>query len=398
MILSFDSFNNTCLREVSRKLRCAFRIVLCALVSLSPNMVMAADASRGLLGEYFASTTGELVAWADFHTKSADPGARNETATLWSEFTLKNYVSFSDSLSLETELVLTVTGPNQQSGTFISPGVINPDPVFLDFKTFMLSWQGENTEIKLGKGVNDLGFAEIYKPVDRFNSRDYSKPQHFYDRGQIQLGISRFFEASTLSFTMLPFNEDFIDPPGNSRWLNSRGDRDFFNQIGARDEDRPHKFPEDWGYLLTYSGVGSGFDYYVAAHYGPGAYPIIQLEGSLAVLAIPLTFAFSPTVSIPKELVEITKEQVESTGNARLISATGPWGPEPGAGEGARGVPEPAAAGRPPAGGADAAATGDAATVSTLFGRIKGGGATSYSTRDSSKACLDKCAVQQGYK
>ncbi len=97
----------------------------------------------------------------------------------------------------------------------------------------MLTWQGEKTAVKLGKGVVELGLAEIFSPVDRFNSQNYSNPQHFTDRGEIQISITRFFDSGELTFRMLPFYEDFIDPPGVSRWLNSQGDRDFFDQISA---------------------------------------------------------------------------------------------------------------------------------------------------------------------
>ena len=264
-------------------------------------------ANASVLGDYFKSTSAELVAFVDVYTKSADPGVTDNATSLWTELALQNYVSFSDSISLETELVFTLTEPNLQSGMFTSPGVINPEPAYADFRTFMLTWRGTNTEIKIGKGVIELGLAEIYTPIDRFRSQNYSTPQHFNDRGDLQLSISRFFTDSELSLTLLPYNEDFIDPPIGSRWLNSRGDRDFFSQIGAKDEDRPHSFPDDWGYLLKYSGVSRGFDYYLAAHYGPGAYPIIQLQG---IVIPPKTKKTYPTAT---------------SAMAGIVATTGSW-------------------------------------------------------------------------
>ncbi|HIE86545.1 MAG TPA: hypothetical protein EYP91_06855 [Gammaproteobacteria bacterium] len=307
MILSFTTSSLVADRRASgsRKRFTSILFVLLCSVSVLPGTVIAAEGAIGSrVTDYFASTTGEVTAFVDFHTKNAGPGLGNETATFWSELIVKNYVNLFGSVSLETELVLTVTGPNQQSGTFNTPGVLNPDPAFLEFQTFLLTWQGENTEVKLGKGVIDLGWAEIYSPVNRFNSIDYSKPQHFFHRGEIQLSITRFFSSSELSLTVLPFNEDFIDPPGSSRWLNSRGDLDFFNQIGSRDEDRPHKFPEDWGYLLKYSGVGDGFDYYIAAHHGPGAYPIVQLKG---IVFPPKTIKVYPTATSAMAGIVVTR-------------------------------------------------------------------------------------------
>jgi len=284
--------------------------ILLGCLSLHPTLVSAAEnpsAVGGWLRDYFTSTAAELIAYVDIYTENAEPGLDNDMVSLWSEFSLQNYVDFSDSISLETELVFTVTGPNQQSGLFTSPGVINPEPAFAEFRIFMLTWQGANTEIRVGKDVIELGLAEIYTPVDRFSSQNYSKPQHFDDRGDIQLSIARFFTSSELRFTMLPYNEDFIDPPGNSRWLNSQGDRDFFSQIGAKDEDRPNSFPEDWGYLLEYSGVGRGFDYYVAAHHGPGAYPVVQLEG---IVIPPKTKKIYPTAT---------------SGMAGVVATRGSW-------------------------------------------------------------------------
>ncbi len=250
-----------------------------AFFGLSPYTLAEDQAGGGLLGDYFRSTRGEFTAFSDFHTHDADPGVRNERATLWTRLILENDVSLSDSIRFETELVLTLSVPNLNSGAFTSTGVVNPEPPFADFRTFMLTWQGAKTEIKLGKGVIELGYAELFTPVDRFGSQNYSKPQHFYARGDVQLSISRYFETSALTFTVLPYNEDFIDPPGGSRWLNSSGDRDFFSNIGAPAEDRPDSFPEDWGYLLKYNGIARGVDYYLGAHYGQGAYPVIQFEG-----------------------------------------------------------------------------------------------------------------------
>lgn len=312
MIFSFDNIYGSNSRwALCRRLPGAtLCIILCGCMSLLPTMAGAADkpgATRGLLSDYFASTTGEVAAFVDVHTKNADSDVRNEVVSLWSELKLQNYVNFSDSLRLETELVITATMPNLQSGLFTSTGVINPEPPFVDFRIVMLTWQGKNTEVSLGKGIIELGYAELYTPVDRFNSQNYSKPQHFKDRGDIQLSVSRFFSGGALTFTLIPFNEDFIDPPGRSRWLNSRGDRDFFSQIGARDEDRPHSFPEDWGYLLRYSGVGNGFDYYLAAHYGQGAYPIIQFSG---IVFPPKTRKTYPTAT---------------SGMAGIVGTSGSW-------------------------------------------------------------------------
>ncbi len=263
-----------------------------------PTLVLAADNNTegGWLNDYFGSMTGGLAVHVDFHPKNATTDVPDDPVSLWTQLALTNYVNFTDSLRLETELVFSATLPNLENDAFLSPGIINPDPPYVDFRTLMLTWQGENTAIKLGKGVIELGYAEIYSPVDRFRSQNYSKPQHFdgNDRGDVQISITRFFGNGELSLTMLPFHEDFIDPPGESRWLNSRGDRDFFSQIGAKDEDRPHKFPEDWGYLLQYTGIGNGFDYYLAAHHGPGAYPVVKIVG---IVIPPDTVKFYPTAT-----------------------------------------------------------------------------------------------------
>jgi len=312
IIFSTKTINNVINRRghCRRLFRATLRLILCACIALLPNLLRAESESsktQGLLADYFASTLGEVSAFVDVHTENAHSDARDEDVSLWVELTFRNDVSFSDSFRLDTELVITATAPNLQNGLFASPGEINPEAPYVDFRTFMLTWQGESTEIGLGKGPIELGFAELYTPVDRFSSQNYSKPQHFEDRGDIQLSISRFFNTSTLMFTVLPYNEDFIDPPGNSRWLNARGDFDFFNQGGATTEDRPHSFPEDWGYLLVYSGVGDGFDYYLGAHYGQSAFPVVQFSG---IVFPPKTRKFYPTAT---------------SGMAGIVGTRGSW-------------------------------------------------------------------------
>jgi hypothetical protein len=299
--------DNICSWVACRRLYlAALRFFLGACFSLLPTLTRAAD-GQGLLADYFRSTLAEVSAFVDIYAKNEDAGLRNDRVTLWTELSLRNNVALFSSFSLETELNITVTLPNQQSGMFTTPGVINPEPPFIDFRTFMLTWRGVSTEVSLGKGIIELGYAELYTPVDRFSSQNYNKPQHFYDRGDIQLSVSRFFNRSTLKFTVLPYNEDFIDPPAKSRWLNSRDDLEFFNQVGARDEDRPNSFPEDWGYLLLFTGVGNGFDYYLGAHRGQSAYPVVQFSG---IVFPPKTRKFYPTAT---------------SGMAGIVGTRGSW-------------------------------------------------------------------------
>ncbi len=245
------------------------------LMVISPT-ALCDDGIADIIDQYFASLNGEVSVYLDSHLKDADNGSPDERANLWFEASFQNYVYLTDEILFETDLRVNLSLPNIQSGNFARPGAIDPEIPFFDVHKAFIKWQGESTDITIGIDRLTLGFAEIYSPVDRYASYHFGKPQHYRSRGDVMINVSRYLGDDTLSFTAFPYHQDSIDPGRDSRWVNSQGDRDFFDETGSGDEQRPSSSASDWRYLLRYEGVRAGYDFYAAISTGPSEYPVIR--------------------------------------------------------------------------------------------------------------------------
>jgi len=127
----------------------------------------------------------------------------------------------------------------------------------------------------LGKAVTEIGYAELYSPVNRFSSADYTNPQWPFPRGDYQIQTSWFRGDDQLKFTYFPYQFNSFDP-ADERWLTASGDSDFFIDIGVPGIDTENQD----GMLLTYSGTRESFDFFIGGHYGPGGFAVIQPQAS----------------------------------------------------------------------------------------------------------------------
>ena len=286
----------------------SFRWPLASVQALVVSLGLGAPAQADAIpGEYIAdalpargaSTLGSRILQAvDFELESyldaywSDPtnSRASETSLLWwNRLSGSAQLQLFDRLSADVAAYVSGTLPNQLRGAFTYPGEETTTAPFVDVTTFALRYEQDAFDILLGKAPVDLGVARLFSPSDRFNRTNINNPLHSFDLGRWQATVNAYWPSDTMSFSILPFDERDLEPPSDSRWLGPSGDSAFFDLAdvtlpaglvlppGLRIEDEYRsRRPEDWGYLVSYQAVREGYDFYAAAHYGPGAYPTIE--------------------------------------------------------------------------------------------------------------------------
>ena len=245
------------------------------ILLLLTNLTLAQTSDEPWSPSIFEDASFQFVSFANLFHEDHSAVSDEERASLDTRIVIENLYDLSDRWSLDIKMSLSQTLPKVRTGALPSPTDQDPDSPWIDAERFYFSFYTENAEMGLGKAVTEIGYAELYSPVNRFSSADYTNPQWPFPRGDYQIQASWFRGDDQLKFTYFPYQFNSFDPAAE-RWLTASGDSDFFIDIGVPGIDTENQD----GMLLTYSGTRESFDFFIGGHYGPGGFAVIQPQAS----------------------------------------------------------------------------------------------------------------------
>ena len=245
------------------------------ILLLLTNLTLAQTSDEPWSPSIFEDASFQFVSFANLFHEDHSAVSDEERASLDTRIVIENLYDLSDRWSLDIKMSLSQTVPKVRTGALPSPTDQDPDSPWIDAERFYFSFYTENAEMGLGKAVTEIGYAELYSPVNRFSSADYTNPQWPFPRGDYQIQASWFRGDDQLKFTYFPYQFNSFDP-ADERWLTASGDSDFFIDIGVPGIDTENQD----GMLLTYSGTRESFDFFIGGHYGPGGFAVIQPQAS----------------------------------------------------------------------------------------------------------------------
>ena len=209
--------------------------------------------------------------------QSAD--ADGDDVTGWSRVAVRSNAKVADHLFFDAELrglVSTLSKENQ--GLFAEPSSRTQRARLVDFDILSLTWEQPAYALLVGKASLPLGLSTLFSPADRFQMAYAAEPMQSYKTGVWQTRLDYFIDDDVASVAIAPFDSRSSSPPASSRWLGGSGNY-YFNGLDLPTGTTLHDSyrdptPDNWSYLVKYKGVRSGFDYFLAGHYGPSIYPV----------------------------------------------------------------------------------------------------------------------------
>lgn len=252
--------------------RRVFSGVGCATFFFFSTIAIAETASSlSWLDSALEDTLFELRGYTDaYHQQQSSDLYKNQYAS-GLNLRAQSYYSLSDNWSVNSVFRMQSEYPDYRSGVFPSPNSSETKSPYVDFQVLNVLWEGEENAFLAGKEVLKLGFSRLYSPVDRFHTLDRSAPAHNEPNGDFQFSFFHYLEEDTIQLTVFPYGQqDF-------RQAGSRGQN---QDLTLQEDDTPSG-------LIIYDAVRRGFDFYVGAHYGAGAYPIIQVLDGTRTAIVP---------------------------------------------------------------------------------------------------------------
>lgn len=211
----------------------------------------------------------------------------------WTKSTVKSQANLTNDLTVKFALSGAYSGYDDElQGVFASPDSEKAYARYVDFKELFLRYDQSAFAVIVGKAPIPVGLSTLYRPTNRYQTVNTANPMHPDDLGAWQVSLDSFLGDKTLGLSVLPFEERSPSPYGSSRWLGEVGgsvDRVLPSLAsgtsltgGAAGLTVPGGasarvvFRNRPGYLLRFSGVSTGFDYFSTVHYGPSNFFTIQ--------------------------------------------------------------------------------------------------------------------------
>ena len=266
-------------------------------VAFATTGAVADETENNILDDISTSFTAET--YLDGFWDSPAGTADNNVALWWNRVSGMADLALTDQWSAQFGGYVSFTAPNRLDGPPTYPGEETSSARHADITALNLRFDGGDYDVVLGKAGVNIGFADIYSPIDVFEPININNPLHTFDMGVWQATLNYYLDQDTASFSILPFDERTRLPDSNSRWLGDSGDPLLFGLPFLPpvipvpviiSDDFQSKTPDNWGYLATYTGIREGFDFLVGGYYGPGAYPVIRA-----------TLAPGPSIAVFKE-------------------------------------------------------------------------------------------------
>lgn len=208
----------------------------------------------------------------------------------WTKSTVRSQAGLMDDLTLKVAFYAAYSGYDDElQGVFSSPDSEKAYAPYADFKELSLRYDRNAFAVILGKAPIPVGLSTLYLPANRYQVMNTANPMHPDDLGAWQASLDYFLGDNTLRCSILPFETRSPSPFGSSRWLGESGESLSLSSTassgltgGATGLTAPDGasartvFHHRPGYLLKFSGVVPGLDYFLTAHYGPSNFPTIQ--------------------------------------------------------------------------------------------------------------------------
>ncbi|MEG3619536.1 hypothetical protein V5T82_13805 [Magnetovibrio sp. PR-2] len=295
----------------------------CSIAMSLPLMTSAALAD-GIVTELVENAAFELNAtYSNFRYPLASSNTTLE----------RNTNEIFSTLGLETEAVITdddvyswlnlelvaMYGTLHQvgQGVFRKPNASQSAAHFLDAKrvAYHAEIMDGDVELIMGKEFIEFGVAENYSPTDRFAMSVAVDPTEADAHGVWQAGFKVYSGDDHFEYRFIPLHERGASANGKNRW------QGLIAQNGA-----PQVEPFQWrnvGNLISYNAVRQGYDWFVLAHHGQAAYPIVTRDPGGAVTdtfsVTPNAWSFGGGASAVKEewkfvvetLVQITEHALD---------------------------------------------------------------------------------------
>lgn len=261
-------------------------IVLVYFVASGTSIASEGDPLRGLAN----NATYELSASSSyFPMKVARDRTDNDNLEAWSRLMVASQTDLSDSLIFRIKMFgIFSTTDGDHRGAFTQPNQLHTRARHADFIRLALTYNAPDFSITAGKSELSAGVGTLFSPADRYETSYGASPMHAFKTGVWQGRLDYPVGDDTLSIAVLPYENRSTVPDSHSRWRGSGNSSSFlFNSldlpVGTQVEDTFNdSSPENWGYLAKYKASRSGYDFFVLAHHGPSAYPVVYQPPALA--------------------------------------------------------------------------------------------------------------------
>ncbi|MBI3088346.1 MAG: hypothetical protein HYY91_05620 [Candidatus Omnitrophica bacterium] len=303
---------------------------LAALVVLMPLAASAAEGEdRNFVRDFVRAATytveGYTSVFSQTFPSTPDRIGDDKAVTFWSKATAKSQAALLGGLSLKLALFAVYSAyEDERRGVFASPDNEKPYSRYLDFKELNLRYDRKAFALILGRAPVTVGLATLYSPANRYRTLDTTNPMYPDDLGAWQASLDWFLGDNTLRVSVLPIEERSLSPHGGvSRWL-GESEEGFSSSSsgtgsggGATGLTLPAGvnaqtvFRNRPGYLLKFSGVATGVDYFAAAHYGPSIFPTLQNPlGNEYTIEMPMAADCSGGATVTRGALEVHGESI----------------------------------------------------------------------------------------
>jgi hypothetical protein len=261
-----------------RSAKLGLAAILCCSTAGQPQ---AADNPLAALAD---NATYELSAYgAYFPTGLSRSEADDDMADGWSRLMATTQADLSSNLSLKIKAFgVFPTTEGDHRGLFSLPRQQGTRAHYADFARLALVYDANVAMFTLGKSDLSAGVSTLYSPADRFETTYAANPMHAFKTGVWQARVDIPAGDDTLTAALLPFDNRSVSPGAHSRWLGSGSASSSysFNSLDLGpgvelSEPFRNADPKNWGYLAKYKASRSGYDFFLLAHHGPAAFPVV---------------------------------------------------------------------------------------------------------------------------
>jgi len=251
-----------------------------------------AEFAAGLLKNSHFEVSSYVTSFLQSAQQNTAGSVESDSVEWWSHGNIETSADLSESLIFNLSLdALFSTYQNEHQEVFTALGTNQKQAHYLDINTLTVAYRGDVFDLTIGKDSVEVGVAEIYSVADVYNHSNLANIQHPVDIGVWQARLDYFFEdEASLSLYVMPIHELSPFMPENSRW---RG-----NAMLGVEGQTYNTNPGNWGFLMLYSGILPGADYFLSAYRGVSPYAVFKNDLLIPTLkAYPMARIYSAGIA-----------------------------------------------------------------------------------------------------
>lgn len=249
------------------------------ILLLAGPLLVGVPVHAGVVGDLADRARLQLSSHVDYFTEEPPNSGRDvDERDLFAlnRLEMDSTAWVGDDWAVDVGAYLDVSVPRQGESFSNSPTDEDPAVPFFDLTALAVRYDTYDYALLAGKSDVSVGATDLYSPVDRFESTNFSNPIHSIDRGRWQFSYTGYFDDSQLRLFALPIAEAGIGPREDSRWRSAAGSDVFFDQTTEGETRLRDSDPENWDYLLVWDWSMAGADFFIGAHHGSSAYPVAR--------------------------------------------------------------------------------------------------------------------------